>query len=134
MKQRGRKSIASLSLVHIDVMRKPIEPPASLQRQAKVIFHEIVASVDPKHFRRCDVPLVASLAMATHMVKFYSSLIGEEDHPTAFRAWSDAVKLQISLSTKLRLTPQSRYDARAANREAEPQQDASPPWEFSSSS
>jgi hypothetical protein len=73
------------------VARKPLEPPASLQRQAKVIFHEIVASVDPKHFRECDVPLVASLAVAIHMVRFYASLIGEEDHPTAFRAWTDAV-------------------------------------------
>src|SRR5262245_32220653 len=64
LKQRGRKSIASLSVVSIDAARKPIEPPASLQRQAKVIFHQIVASMDPKHFRQCDVTLVASLAVA----------------------------------------------------------------------
>ena len=131
MRQRGRKSIASLSVVSIDVARKPLEPPASLQRQAKVIFHEICASVDPKHFRQCDVPLVVSLAVATHMARFYAALIGEEDHPTAFRAWTDAVKLQISLSTKLRLTPSSRYDGRAADREPEPVGSSnSPPWIF----
>jgi hypothetical protein len=129
MKQRGRQSAASLSVVCIDAARKPIEPPASLQRQAKVIFHEIVASVDPKHFRECDKPLVASLAVATHMARFYGSLIGEEDHPTAFRAWTDAVKLQISLSTKLRLTPQTRYDGRHAAREPEPAAKP-PPWEI----
>ena len=124
MRQRGRKSIASLSVVSIDVARKPLEPPASLQRQAKVIFHEICASVDPKHFRQCDVPLVVSLAVATHMARFYAALIGEEDHPTAFRAW-------ISLSTKLRLTPSSRYDGRAADREPEPVGSSnSPPWIF----
>src|SRR5262245_24637267 len=105
MKQRGRQSAASLSIVSIDAARKPIEPPASLQRQAKVIFHEIVASVDAKHFRQADVPLVASLAVATHMARFYAEIIGQEDHPTAFRGWEAAVKLQISLSTKLRLTP-----------------------------
>jgi phage terminase small subunit len=106
----------------------PIKPPASLQPQAKVIFHDIVASVDPKHFRECDVTLIASLAVATYMARFYSEIIGQQDHPSAFRAWTDAVKLQISLSTKLRLTPSSRYDGRAADREPEPV--GSPPWIF----
>jgi hypothetical protein len=117
--KRGRVSAADLSIVTpLDAHRKPLEPPANLQPAAKTIFHEIVASVDPTHFRKADVPLVAQLATATFLAKFYADKIGHDD--CAFKFWSETVKLQISLSTKLRLTPQSRYDARKAGREPEP--------------
>jgi len=54
-------------------------------------------------------------------------LIGEND--AAFRNWESATKLQISLSTKLRLTPQSRSDAKTIARQPEPPSGA-PPWEL----
>src|SRR5262245_50638200 len=106
----------------------PIKRPEYVHPNAKIRIIALLTSVDPKHFRECDVTLIASLAVATYMARFYSEIIGQQDHPSAFPAWTDAVKLQISLSTKLRLTPSSRYDGRAADREPEPA--GSPPWIF----
>ena len=59
---RGRKSNASLEALLVDVRRKPIEPPADLQPGAASIFNQILASVEPHHFRKADVHLLASLS------------------------------------------------------------------------
>jgi hypothetical protein len=58
----------------------------------------------------------------------YSRTVGELDG--AFRCWCEATKIQMQLATKLRLTPQTRTDSRAADRSTDTS-DTLPPWEDS---
>ena len=74
------------------------------------------------HFRKADI---TAFATATHLSRFYADQIGETE--TAFKNWEAAVRLQISLATKLRITPQSRYDPKTIARN-EPS-DGPAPWE-----
>jgi hypothetical protein len=69
MKHRARKSSAELSVISIDVARKPIEPPAGLKPQEARIFRETVASCDPLQFRRSDIPMLVAFATTTHLAK-----------------------------------------------------------------
>jgi phage terminase small subunit len=104
--------------VCIDTQRKPLEPPQGLQPQEEEIFRELVASCDPRHFRKADIPMLVSYCTATHLARCYASDIG--DDPTALKAWTECTKLQISLATKLRLTPSSRLDRKTVGREEQP--------------
>jgi phage terminase small subunit len=122
---RGRKSASELAVVPIDVGRIRIEPPKNLEAKAAAIFKDVVDSVEPRHFRRADIPLLASFARATHLAAHYSSRIGGAE---IFRQWVECTKLQMQLATKLRLTPSSRTDSRAANRTTDTP-DEGKPWE-----
>ncbi len=121
-KKRGRKSSEELSLIHLATAWKPIEPPATLKAPEARIFREVVASCAVNHFRKADI---TAFATATHLSRFYADQIGETE--TAFKNWEAAVRLQISLATKLRITPQSRYDPKTIARN-EPS-DGPAPWE-----
>jgi hypothetical protein len=92
--QRGRKSAAAMSLVCLDTRRRPLECPPGLEPQEAAIFREVVASCDPQHFRRADLPLLISYCTATHLARCYASDIGSD--ATALKAWIEATKLQIS--------------------------------------
>jgi hypothetical protein len=117
-RKRGRKSEAELlgpAFTCIDVARKPVSTPSGLDPAVRKIFVEVVASCDPQHFRQADVPLLISYATATNLARCYASNIGED--ATALKAWTECTKLQISLATKLRLTPSSRTDPKTVGRE-----------------
>ena len=124
--RRGRTSGAELSVVPIDVARKPIQPPADLKAQEAAIFRQVVASCNSNHFRKSDIPILTAFATATHLSRFYAESIGESSD--AFKNWEAAVRLQVSLATKLRIhAAVSRYDPKTIGRR-EPQ-DRPPPWE-----
>ena len=76
--KRGRQSAAELSIVSIDAARKPVEPPPELRAQEAAIFREVVASCNPTHFRKSDVPILAALCTATYLSRFYADQIGED--------------------------------------------------------
>ena len=123
--KRGRTSGAELSAVPIDSARKPIEPPPTLKAPEARIFREVVESCAVNHFRKADIPVLTAFATATHLSRFYAELIGESEG--AFKNWEAAVRLQISLATKLRITPQSRYDPKTIARHQP--HDGPAPWE-----
>ena len=123
---RGRKSAAELSIVPIDAGRVRIEPPDQLEAEAAQIFREVVSSCEPRHFRKSDIPLLANFARATYLAGHYSRKVGELDG--AFKSWCEATKIQMQLATKLRLTPQTRTDSRAADRSTDTS-DIPAPWE-----
>jgi hypothetical protein len=71
---------------------------------------------------------LVAFATTTHLARFYSDLIGESEG--AFKAYIEATRLQMSLATKLRLTPQSRTDPKTIGRHASPmERDWRLPWE-----
>jgi len=127
MEKRGRQSTADMSVVSVASARKPIEPPKGLKPQEEAIFTEVVASCSPDHFRKSDIPMLTAFATATHLARFFAGKIGES--PDALKAWSEATRLQISLSTKLRLTPSTRLDPKTVHRHVPAGDLGRAPWE-----
>jgi phage terminase small subunit len=123
--KRGRKSAEDLAIVSLASARRPIEPPADLKRQEAEIFREVVAACAANHFRKSDIPILTAFATATHLSRYYAERIGETEG--AFKNWEAAARMQVSLATKLRITPQSRYDPKTIARR-EPH-DGPAPWE-----
>ena len=82
----------------------------------------------PTHFTRAEAPILGLYCNAIHLARFYSGKIGTggargENH----RWWVENTRLAASLATKLRLTPQTRFDGRAAEKKAgEPYPDEAP--------
>jgi hypothetical protein len=108
MRQRGRKSQAQLATSSADITGKPakLKAPEHLNEAEGGIFTQVIDAVEPAHFSPVDAPLVA----------IYSQAVAVTQRPARDEAWERAVKLVATLGTRLRLTPQSRYDARAAAR------------------
>jgi phage terminase small subunit len=113
LEKPGRKSAADLAIVPIESARKPIKPPTDLKPQEAEIFRQVVASCDANHFRKSDIPILTAFATAT-LSRYYAGVIGEGEG--AFKLWEAATRLQISLATKLRITPQSRSDPKTIGR------------------
>jgi hypothetical protein len=129
--KRGRISAADLSIVHIDTART-IEPPADLKDKEAAIFRDVVASCSPRHFCASDIPMLVSFATATVLTRHYASLIGEQ--PNALKDWEVACRMQTSLATKLRLTPQTRYGPKASSTLSNEEARGMPrPWEVHAS-
>jgi hypothetical protein len=121
MRRRGRKSADELALNVIDCAQRQLEPPVFLSKAERSIFTEIAASA--AHLRPVDVPLLASLVQAAALAHRLAR------NPARIGDWERAASTQASLSTKLRLTPQSRTDSCAAGRAAEAPVPRPYPWE-----
>jgi hypothetical protein len=117
MRQRGRKSANLLAFPVIEAQRPPLDPPQGLTKSERRLFVEIAASAE--HLRPSDAPLLASYVQAT-----LASRRSARD-PSKADLWEKSVRLQAMLGTKLRLTPQSRTDAKTVGRH---QYQGPPPW------
>jgi len=95
------------------------QPPPELKAKEAEIFRQVVASCDANHFRKSDIPILTAFATATHLSRFYA----------AFKQWEAASRLQISLATKLRITPQARSHPMTVARMPEPYDPGTAPWE-----
>jgi hypothetical protein len=119
MRQRGRKSGASLAVIAVDGRPDRLEPPRYLNKAEKAVFTELAAN---GRFIATDAGLLASLAQATVMTRKAAR------DPANSAAWERAVKVQAMLSTKLRLTPQARTDPKTVGRQR--QRNYPAPWEW----
>jgi hypothetical protein len=117
MAQRGRKSAEELGLAVIDIQSQRLKPPAYLKKEERVIFEQVVNHSAPMHFKENEAPLLALYCTSIHLARFYAGNIGSEgDTGHNHKQWVENARLSASLVTKLRLTPQTRFDARAAER------------------
>ncbi len=91
-----------------------LRPPPDLSEAEKQTFIDIVASVDAKHFVSSDLPLVASYAIAINQERLAQHHLRTEGHvfaghPSPWMAVAEkAHRAMMSLSTRLRLSPQGR--------------------------
>ena len=109
--------------------RQRLKPPVSLNKAERAVWEEVVNSTDPQHFKRCESPLLATYTTAVVMARYYSHLVGAPEDTGNFHAnWIQNARLVTSLSSRLRLSPSSRYDARAAERHSNAPTE-NPPWE-----
>jgi hypothetical protein len=133
-KQRGRRSAAALSVLP-NVSGEPdrIEPRAGAPKDVARIWNELVGSVPAGHFRSGDAPLIEAYAQAIALSRqAYAELStsGPVDSDGRISPWlgvlEKAHKSSVSLSARLRLSPQHRLDPRTVHRYEPPSRR---PWE-----
>jgi hypothetical protein len=140
MAQRGRKSAASLSVVQLQSPAKP-EPPAELSPQAAAEWRRITGALPYDWF---TAPTQALLVQLCNHIVQARRIAGSIDafetewlaDPEGLARYDKLLALAAressviaSLSTKMRLTPQSRYQpGRAATEAAKGGRRL--PWEF----
>jgi hypothetical protein len=113
----GRKG-ASATIVPIgpNAASPRLSPPPSMSKPARLLFMEIVRSVDRQHFSTADAPLICSLVSTTLAARAQAKKLERDATPDVLKVWEKLVKLQVSLCTKLRITVQARVNPYTAGR------------------
>lgn len=136
MQQRGRKSAEGLSVVRVAPSER-VQPPDRLGASEAAIWREIVASKPADWFGADSIPLLehyCSMVVESQRVAAQLRLVSPEcldDYQRLITLQTKIGGLLASLATKMRLTQQSRYGARAAAT-ASDRTAAKKPWEFGS--
>jgi phage terminase small subunit len=134
MKQRGRKSAAALEVINVDGSPDRLQPPDHLGSIERQRFTEIVSNCDARHFRPSDSTLLCRFveadALAERAAKELRKHPVVDGKPSPWLAVQEkSVRALTALSMRLRLSPQSRIDARGLGRQ-EPRLTVNP-WEWS---
>jgi hypothetical protein len=116
MLQRGRKSVAALSVVTPISALPRLRPPEGLSEGEASLFRTIVAQAGADHFVDTDVPLIVAYVQAILLTRWAFKAMGEE--AVAFQTWQQAARTMATLATKLRLCPHSRTDPKTVTRRA----------------
>ena len=134
MRQRGRKSAASFETINVDGSPDRLLPPDHLSADERRRFVDIVANCDARHFRPSDMILLVRFIEADALAERAAKELRK--HPVVDGKPSPWIYIQeksvrtlTALSMRLRLSPQSRIDARGLGRQ-EPRLTVNP-WEWS---
>jgi len=111
MRQRGRKSAATLVALNVNGEQPRLTAPSSLNTDERALFGELVDACDASHFRESDLPLLISYIQATLISR------GAAHDPDRIALWEKATRMQATLATRLRLSPQSRIDPKTLGRQ-----------------
>jgi phage terminase small subunit len=131
--KRGRVSAAELSVIDIDVQQARLSPPACLSGPELELFSSIVNACDVEHFRQTDLPLLsryceaAILAEQAALELRNGAVVDGKPSPWIV-VQEKCVRAMVSLSMRLRLSPQSRLDPKTLGRRSEPPRGPMP-WE-----
>ena len=133
MRQRGRKSAASFEVISVDGSPDRLQPPDHLSADERQRFVDIVAACDARHFRPSDVSLLSRYCEADGLAERAAKELREnpviDGRPSPWLAVQEkSVRALTALSIRLRLSPQSRIDARALGRQ-DPRLSVNP-WEW----
>ena len=138
MDQRGKKSLASLSVVPVP-MDRMLPPPADLTPAQAELWSAVVATKPSDWFQADSLPLLTQYCKAVDGHRIVSAQVDEFDpewlktdeglrrYERLLAMQDRQAKLSCSLATKMRLTQQSRYGARGADR-ADARANGSRPW------
>lgn len=109
----------SLSVVALDPTRSRVQPPSDLSKEEKEGFRTLIESVNHNHFAQQDVPLIVAYVQSMiHSRRASADLSGKFASRDTLAQWQAATKMMATLATRLRIAPQSRYDAKTAERNA----------------
>jgi phage terminase small subunit len=131
MRQRGRKSAAALSVVDVHDQQKLL-PPAFLSEPERELFASIVGGCDADHFRQTDLPLLSRYCEAAVLAENAALELRDgavvDGKPSPWIVVQEkCVRALVSLSMRLRLSPQSRLDPKTLGRQQLPT--GPMPWE-----
>ena len=120
--KRGRISAAELSVIGVDgQLARPL-PPAALSEPERELFSSIVGGCDAEHFRQTDLPLLsryceaAVLAEQAALELRNGAVVNGKSSPWIV-IQEKCVRAMVSLSMRLRLSPQSRLDPKTLARQ-----------------
>lgn len=123
MKQRGRKSAAQLATVTAMPLRM-LEAPGDLSPEEAAVWSRVAATKPGDWWDAGSMPLLAQYARATVQAELVAELVRTVGQnmvadPSELGRYKELRKLQAALSaemtslaTKMRLTQQSRYNAK----------------------
>jgi phage terminase small subunit len=120
-----RKSSVSVALVSVNGIPSRLNAPATLSARERTIFVDVVAGCAPTHFRKSDLPLLAAYVEACALREQAAAELQREGPIKDGKCspWLSvserATRTIVTLSTKLKLSPQSRLANTIAPR-AEP--------------
>ncbi len=120
--QRGRKSANELGALNVEGEPSRLNPPADLTDAERSLFREIIQACSPKQFVPSDLPILISFVQATLLSR--QAIKNAAKEAAALATWEKATRMQATLATRLRLAPQSRFDAKTNAR----QQPRLGPW------
>lgn len=129
MAKRGRQSAASLSVVQAVPGQRPVAPK-ELDREQKAVWEAVVQTKPADWFTDDTLPLL--VAYCKHVVtarklggvidKFDVGLLEDPEHVKRYDKLlamrERETRAVTALARSMRLTQQSRYDAKRANTEA----------------
>lgn len=125
MKQRGRKSADELATLNVNGEPPRLNPPPDLTDGERSLFLEIAGACSPKHFVPSDLPILISFVQATLLSR--QAIKKAANDATALATWEKATRMQATLATRLRLSPQARLDPKTVARQQP--RPYPPPWE-----
>src|SRR5260370_41207026 len=113
MRQRGRVSAAASSLIGNGGQQSRPSPPACLSGPERELFAALVTGCDADHFRQTNLPLLSRYCEAAILAERAALELRNgavlDGKP---RPWiviqEQCVRAMVSLSMRLRLSPQSR--------------------------
>lgn len=112
-----RKSSEALLFPSVDGSPPQLEPPASLSAAEREIFVSLVSTIDRKHFRPSDLPLLNSYVRAIDLEARAAKALADDPCDKAWLStWEKASRVMVALSMRLRLSPQARLPDRATER------------------
>lgn len=123
MKQRGRRSAASLSVIAGTIDGRP-QPPSGLTKEQQEIWNRVVAAEPADWFRTAAAQQLLVLycrhiQTAVKLESVIADAWGDEDSTPAqvdrlLKMRDRETRACVTLATKMRLTNQSRYTAEKA--------------------
>jgi phage terminase small subunit len=111
-----RISRAELAVIPLGPVDHRLQPPADMGSTEAALFRYLVASLPPSHFVEADRPLLTLYCEAVCLAR--RSAAGLSKKPELIPIWERAARLATQMSSKLRLCPSSRLDAKTAHRAA----------------
>ena len=122
MGQRGRRSASELGVVSVDGKPSRLTPPDHLGADERRRFVELVANCDAGHFRPTDAALLCRYVESDALGERAARELRDGGPVLHGKAspWiviqEKAIRAQVSLSMRLRLSPQSRLDPKTVAR------------------
>jgi P27 family predicted phage terminase small subunit len=119
-----RQSAAALAVPMTEAKPRYLTPPSGLSAEARGVFSALVTAVDPKHFTPADEPLLVEYVNAILLARKAAEALEKagavlNGKPNPWLVVQEkAVRAMTALALRLRLSPQSRFDTRAAGRHA----------------
>ena len=116
-----RKSTAALTVIAVDGRASRLKPPPTLSEPERRVFVDIVSACNPGHFHACDLPLLARYCEAAALgdlaaIELRRGAVIDGKPSPWIVVQEKAVRAMVSLSMRLRLSPQSRLDAKTVAR------------------
>src|SRR5215475_14354867 len=105
MRKRGRKSADELAVINVNGDPPRLDPPVTLTDPERALFVEIVEACSPKHFVPSDLPILVSFIQSTLLSRQAIKEAAKDGKAVAI--WEKATRMQATLATRLRLSPQA---------------------------